>query len=238
MATFGYVRISTQKQNEERQIRNIKLAYPEATIVKEIYTGTTFQGRKELDKLIRIIKPGDCIVFDSVSRMSRDAKEGCRLYEELFCKNISLIFLKEPHINTDVYRTAIQKQIDVYVTTGNVATDKFIKHIMKALNQFVIDLAKGQILLAFQQAEKEVQDLRQRTKEGIQTARLNGKQIGQQSGRKLSVQKAITAKTIILKHSKDFNGALNDLEMMKLTGLARNTYYKYKRELKDAEYRI
>ena len=35
-----------------------------------------------------------------------------------------------------------------------------------------------------------------------------------------------------MKHSKDFNGTLDDGEVMKLTGLARNTYYKYKRELK------
>jgi predicted DNA-binding transcriptional regulator AlpA len=39
-------------------------------------------------------------------------------------------------------------------------------------------------------------------------------------------------KPIIKQHSKDFGGSLTDAEVMKLTGLARNTYYKYKRELK------
>lgn len=33
-------------------------------------------------------------------------------------------------------------------------------------------------------------------------------------------------------YSKDFNGTLDDACVMKLTGLSRNTYYKYKRELK------
>jgi DNA invertase Pin-like site-specific DNA recombinase len=75
--------------------------------------------------------------------------------------------------------------------------------------------------------------LHQRTREGIQTARLNGKQIGQRQGAKLTTKKSITAKETILKHSKDFNGTLADTDVMKLTGLARNTFYKYKRELRQ-----
>lgn len=34
--------------------------------------------------------------------------------------------------------------------------------------------------------------------------------------------------------SKEFDGNLSDVEIMRLTGLARNTYYKYKRELRNA----
>lgn len=77
-----------------------------------------------------------------------------------------------------------------------------------------------------------MQDLHQRTKEGIETARLNGKQIGGIKGRKLVTKKSIKAKELIRKHNKDFNGTLNDAECMRLIGLARNTYYKYKREIK------
>lgn len=98
---FGYVRISTPQQNLQRQIHNILTEYPQAEIVEEIYTGTKFQGRKEFDKLIRKVHTGDTIIFDSVSRMSRNAEEGFFMYNELFGKGINLIFLKEPHINTD-----------------------------------------------------------------------------------------------------------------------------------------
>ena len=38
---YGYVRISTPKQNIDRQVRNIKKIYPDAIIIKEIYTGST-----------------------------------------------------------------------------------------------------------------------------------------------------------------------------------------------------
>ena len=119
MATYGYCRISTGKQNIDRQVRNIHAVYPDAIIVKEVYTGTKFQGRKELDKILKIIKPNDTIVFDSVSRMSRNSDEGCEEYESLFNKEITLVFLKEPHINTDVYKQALQRQLDITLNTGN-----------------------------------------------------------------------------------------------------------------------
>ena len=97
---FGYARISTPQQSIERQIRNILAAYPQSEIIREVFTGTKFQGRKELEKLLKIVQTGDTIIFDSVSRMSRNADEGFQLYEGLFRKGIHLIFLKEPHINT------------------------------------------------------------------------------------------------------------------------------------------
>ena len=104
---YGYVRISTKKQNMERQIRNIQKEYPEAVIIKEVYTGTKFQGRKELNKLIKQLKAGDTVVFDSVSRMSRDAEEGFQVYQDLYKKGIELIFLKEHHIDTMTYKEVL-----------------------------------------------------------------------------------------------------------------------------------
>ena len=155
--------------------------------------------------------------------MSRDAEEGFTMYQELFNKGIHLIFLKEPHINTDTYKNALQGGIP---TPG---TD--IDCILEGINKYLLLLAKEQIRLAFEQSEKEVQDLRQRTKEGIQTARLSGKQIGQASGTKLVPKKSIAAKEIILKHNKTFGGSLNDLETITQTGITRKTFYKYKKEL-------
>ena len=92
----------------------------------------------------------------------------------------------------------------------------------------------GSIRLAFAQAQKEVDDLHQRTREGMLTAKLNGKQIGQERGRKLVVKKAATCKDAIKKYSKDFDGTLCDADCIRLIGIARNTYYKYKRELRNA----
>ena len=223
---YGYCRISTPKQNIDRQVRNILVAYPDAKIIKEVYTGTKLQGRKELDKLLLQVKPGETIIFDSVSRMSRDAEEGFQLYEQLYRNGINLVFLKEPHINTATYKNAMEQQISL---TGGM-----VDSILKGINEYLIQLAKEQIRLAFEQSEKEVQDLHQRTREGIQTAKLSGKQIGQRSGAKLVTQKSLAAKEIILKHNKTFGGSLNDIETIRQAGISRKTFYKYKKELLSA----
>ena len=221
--TYGYTRISTRKQSIERQIRNIQKEYPNAHIVQEVYTGTTTE-RKEFKKLLARVQEGDTIVFDSVSRMSRDAQEGFMVYEELFNKGVSLVFLKEHHIDTDTYRKAL--------TEGIPLTGTNVDYILEGVNKYLLSLAKEQIRIAFEQSEKEVLDLRQRTKEGIETARLNGKQIGQPKGTKYTTKKSIKAKEIIKKHSKWFEGTLTDAEVMKLAGINKNTYYKYKAEIK------
>lgn len=220
---YGYCRISKAKQVIERQIRNIKAAFPDAIIIQEIFTRTRMD-RKEWLKLMKIIKPGDIIVFDSVSRMSGNAEEGFAEYERLYNMGIMLVFLKEPHINTETYKKALENNIQL--------TGSNVDFILEGVNKYLMALAKEQIKLAFEQSEKEVEDLHQRTKEGLVTAKLAGKQIGRRHGAEVVTKKSLEKKQIILKHSKEFNGSLNDAEVMVLTGLARNTYYKYKRELK------
>ncbi len=233
MNLYGVARISTGKQNIERQVRNILAKYPEATIIKETYTGTRLEGRKDFENLLKILKPQDTMIFDSVSRMSRNADEGCELYEKLFNDNVNLIFLKEPHINTEVYKKALENQIQIRLETEDKATNELINTIIEALNKYTIELAKKQIRIAFEQAEKEVQDLHQRTSEGLLTAKLAGKQIGQPKGAKLTTKKSKEAKAVILKHSKIFDGTLSDEEVRKLAGISRNSFYKYKKELKQ-----
>lgn len=221
---YGYARISRPQQSIERQIRNIKSYDESAYIVQEAYTGTRMD-RPEWMKLYKKIQSGDTIIFDSVSRMSRSADEGVEIYFELYEKGIQLIFLKEHHIDTSTYDTAVQQSIS---STGNDIADIYIE----ATNKVIKLLARKQIIQAFEQSEKEVEDLHQRTREGIETARLNGKQIGQRPGNVLHVKKKEPAKEMILKYSKDFNGSNSDAECIKLIGISRNTYYKYKGELK------
>ena len=226
MCMYGYCRISQKKQSIERQIRNIKEAYPEAVIIEEAFTGTKID-RPEWNKLYKKAKSGDTIIFDSVSRMSRNAEDGFNTYEELYNRGINLVFLKEPHINTDTYKKSL---------TGLVSmTNTNVDFILEGINKYLLALAKEQIRLAFEQAEKEVEDLHQRTKEGIETAKLAGKQIGKSKGDTWETKKSKEVKQIILKHSKDFNGTLADVDVMKLVGVARKTYYKYKKELRETE---
>lgn len=275
MRRYGYVRVSTMKQSIERQIRNIKAEYPDAVIVTDEYTGTKMD-RPGWQKIYKAAKAGDVIIFDSVSRMSRDAEEGFRVYEDLFQRGVELIFLKEPQINTETYKKAMDGQIRLAINSGNAAADELIGGIAEAINKYLLSLAKEQIRLAFEQSEKEVEDLHQRTREGLETARLNGKQIGQAKGATLEIKKRDPILALIRKYSKDFDGDLDDVRVMSIlkgekvrieTGkmitkrdengepikdkdghtirvpevkeisakLARGTFYKYKRELKEAQ---
>ena len=223
---YGYARISNPKQSIDRQIRNIKAKYPDAVIVDEAFTGTT-SSRPKWQRLFSHVKSGDQIVFDSVSRMSRNAEDGFRDYETLYYRGVELIFLKEPMIDTATFRNALSSSVPMTGTNVDL--------ILEGVNRFLMELAREQIRLAFEQAEKEVADLHQRTREGIETARLNGKQIGRIAGARVTTKKSIHAKAVIQKHSKDFNGSLTDKDLIRLLGISRNTYYKYKLELINEE---
>lgn len=222
---YGYARVSTVKQSIERQTNNIKTVYPTAIIFSEKVTGTKLDVRKEFNKLLNIVEEGDTIVFDSVSRMSRNAEEGFELYEELYSKGIELVFLKEPHINTATYKTAMDSNIQL---TGTA-----VDSILEGINKYLMALAKEQIKLAFEQSEKEVKDLQQRVKEGLQIAKANGKQVGRAKGDTYDTKKSIEAKKVIEKHSKKFNGSLNDKEVMAICKISKATFYKYVKELQE-----
>ena len=227
---YGYCRISTKKQSIDRQIRNIKREFPTAIILTEAFTGTKLD-RPEWNKLNRKLKYGDTIVFDEVSRMSRNAKEGFALYQRLFNIGINLVFLKEPHMNTDSYTEAMQGIFYTEIQSGDKATDDLVNSIMAAVNKFMMNKVEKDIYKAFEQAQKEVDYLHQRTKEGIETARLNGKQIGLEKGTKLTTKKSLVAKEVIKKHNKDFGGSLSNEDTWKLAGISKMTFYKYKNEL-------
>lgn len=234
---IGIARISRPTQNIQRQIRNIKKLYPNAKIIKITCSGAKVIGYKDFEKIIAEVKMNKQnkkykLVFDSASRMSRNSEGGCNLYEDLFKHNVSIEFLKEPQINTEVFKNALDNQIKLQVQTGNQATDKFINAIIQALNDYTIALAKEQIRKVFEQAQKELEDLHIRTSEGIETAKLAGKRIGTPKGSKLTTKKSLESKSLIKKYSKDFDGVLSDVECLKLIGISRNTYYKYKNEIK------
>lgn len=200
-------------------------------IIKIVCSGAKVIGHKDFEKAIKEAKKGDTFIFDSVSRMSRNADKGCELYEDLFKRNINIEFLKEPHINTAVYREQLKKQIEIQVNTGNEATDNFINAIIQALNDYTIELAKGQIREAFKQAEKELDNIHKNTSEGLQVAKAKGKRVGLPAGSKITTKKSKQAKEIILKHSRSFGGSLTDKECMELAKVHKETYYIYKKQL-------
>ena len=216
---YGYCRVSTPKQNLKRQEDNIRSLFPDAIIYSDVYTGKT-SDRPQFQKLLKKVTRGDIIVFDEVSRMSRNAHEGFQDYLSLLNRGIDLKFLKEPQIDSEVYKAAQGKQIEL---TGDEITDPIIQGVNEALHKLI----ERQIKAAFEQAEKERLLLSNRTKEGMAKGRKAGRIKGVKQTRKIES----TAKRLIRKNCKLFGGSLNNKETMKLAGISAPTFYKYVREM-------
>ncbi|SFI39836.1 Resolvase, N terminal domain [Bacillus sp. 71mf] len=115
---FGYVRVSSKDQNEERQIQNMKdLGIEDRDIFIDKESGKNME-RENYQMLKRLVRAEDTIVFDSLTRLGRnmnDALEEFRYYEK---HRVNLQFIKEPYINVNytgestngVIQSAIQKK--------------------------------------------------------------------------------------------------------------------------------
>ena len=232
MKIYGYVRVSTLEQNKERQIKNILDQYPKAVIMPEEYTGKTMD-RPVWSKLYSKLKKGDVVVFDEVSRMSRNAEEGFKVYQDLYERGVDLIFLKERHIDTASYREALKGSLKVDVKSGDQDTDDLVSGIMTAVNKFMMAKVRADIKKAFEQSQAETDLRAQRAKEGIAEAKKNNERliieygsvekamedptwsdIGRSEGDKLAIKKAEPIKALIRKYSRDFEGTLSDMELL------------------------
>lgn len=241
---YGYARVSTTGQRLDRQIKNINDYVGEkklAKIFSDKFSGVKL-NRPEFQKMLKVLKNGDVVVLDSVSRLSRNAKEGYELYMELLEKGVNLCFIKEPHINTEYYKSMQAKKIEI-ASTGKASADKLVSAIIEAITEFQNEETKEKIRIAFDQAEKEVTDIRQRISEGIRTTKEKNelspenerKQIGLKQGTKLTTKKSVKSKEKIRKMSRDFEGNMLDKEVIEMLGLSRNTYFKYKKEMRMEE---
>lgn len=260
MKTYAYCRVSTQRQSLARQIENVTKVYPDAIIYSDKFTGSTL-NRPNWQKLYKLLKKDDVLVCDSVSRLSRDAESGVALYMELYERGVDLRFLNEPWVNSSEYRKAATDSLPM---NGDEIADIYIE----ATNKVLMILAKRQIVIAFQQAEKERQDICKRVTDGMAAKKREAAKRGEVvtygaiPGKKLNVKKEAALKALIRKHNRDFDGDLSDSETLSVINgkdrieleggteikphvgltddgnpraryLSRNTYYAYKRQMKE-----
>jgi len=116
---IGYARVSTQDQNLDRQLDNLKAAGCER-IFNEKMTGTR-SDRPELKNMLLTLRSGDTLVIDSFSRLSRSTKDLLDLVDKLTKMGVYLVSLKE---NLDT----------------TTATGKLMLTMLSALSQFERDL--------------------------------------------------------------------------------------------------
>lgn len=95
MGAIGYCRVSTKKQLDgnsiEQQIGEISLAYPEAIIYEESFSGA--KERPIFNKLIKTLSKGDILIVTKLDRFCRTTKEGLQYIDELLDKGVKIHIL-------------------------------------------------------------------------------------------------------------------------------------------------
>lgn len=148
MKCYGYVRVSSKEQNEERQI----IAMQEQN-VEHIYmdkqSGKDFE-RPQYNKMLKRLRSGDCIYVLSIDRLGRNYEEILEQWKHLTKeKNIDIVVMDMPLLDTRQGKDLL----------GTLISDLVL-----------------QILSFVAQTEREA--IRTRQAEGIAAARARGKTWG------------------------------------------------------------
>ncbi len=148
--TYGYIRVSTKEQNEDRQLIALReLSVPEQNIFMDKQSGKDF-NRPQYKKMIRKLKPDDLLYIKSIDRLGRN-------YEEI--QDQWRILTKE-------------KKIDIVVLDMPLLDTRRGKDLM---GTFLSDIVLQ--VLSFV-AENERTNIRQRQAEGIAAAKARGIRFG------------------------------------------------------------
>lgn len=95
MAIYGYARVSTTDQDLTLQLEALKAAGC-TTIRSEKATGTSRNGRTELETLMEFLRSGDTLVVTRIDRLARSVKDLQDLVHELRAKGVTLKATEQP----------------------------------------------------------------------------------------------------------------------------------------------
>lgn len=87
---IGYVRVSTVKQNTDRQLDDINLD----KIFEDKMTGMSLD-RPELKKCLDYVRPGDTLHVHSIDRLARNLRALEELIDSFMVKDVKVVFHKE-----------------------------------------------------------------------------------------------------------------------------------------------
>ena len=147
---YGYVRVSSRDQNEDRQLITMReMQVPEENIYVDKQSGKDF-NRPQYKKLLRKVKPDDIIYIKSIDRLGRNYSEILEQWK---------LITKDKHV-------------DLYVIDMPILDTRREKNL---LGTFISDLV---LTLLSYVAENERVNIRQRQAEGIAAAKARGVHFG------------------------------------------------------------
>ena len=150
MEIYGYIRVSTKEQNEDRQLTAMQgLDIPEQNIFMDKHSGKDFE-RPQYKRLVKRLKPDDLLYIKSIDRLGRD-------YEEI--QNQWRILTKEKRIDIVVLDMPL-----LDTRRGKDLVGTFLSDVVLQVLSFV--------------AENEHTNIRQRQAEGIAAAKARGVRFG------------------------------------------------------------
>ena len=148
---WGYARVSSKDQNEERQVAELlPLVSSRSHLIVEKQSGKNFERPKYL-WLKDIMDKGDTLVIKSLDRLGRNYNQIKEEWSELVNQGIYIKVLDSPILNTSEYKT-------------NDLMAQFMSNIVLEVLSFV--------------AENERKNIKRRQAEGIALAKSSGKHIG------------------------------------------------------------
>lgn len=148
--TYGYVRVSSQDQNEDRQMIALRGAgCGERMIFKDKQSGKDF-NRPQYRRMLKRLKPGDLIYIKSIDRLGRNYEEIIEQWRYLTKeKGVDIVVLDMPLLDT---------------RRGKDLMGTFLSDIVLQILSFV--------------AENERKNIRERQREGIDAAKARGVRFG------------------------------------------------------------
>lgn len=126
------------------------------------------------------------------------------------------------------YMNILRRGVDLIFDRSTQCNSLFIKTLITPEQDFETVLRKCILNYSNQKSISE-----KYAKKHVVTAASNGKRVGIKKGTKLTTKKSVEMKSKIKALSKDFNGKMHDEELMEHLGIARNSYYKYKKALRE-----
>ena len=90
----GYIRVSTEEQNTERQEALMRELGAEKVFMEKA-TGKTRKDRTQLEAMLQYVREGDVVVAESISRIARNTKDLLDIVERLEYKGVDFLSKKE-----------------------------------------------------------------------------------------------------------------------------------------------
>lgn len=234
MRVVGYCSTTTYSQNINTQKKAILAAFPEATIMID-HRNHDDDGlfEKKWDKIVSLNKMlVDVVVLESVTRMKADPDKIAACYEKLYGSGVEMVFLKDPELNSEIFRAA-----DQAVESMDCDMDSMFR-----FKDLLKEMRRQQIEAVVKRSIEDLESRSELAKQSVKQARESGKTVGRQVGAKVTSTKEAPAKELIKAHDKHFVKDPAEIwktaQIMEEAGISRPTYRKYLKDLMQEQVRM